>query len=281
VASTLTGTDTAGYLDGPAASAQFTDPRGIALGADGSLYVAEYSRIRRISPSLAAATSLAYSGKDAGSGLANYDVRYRRAAFSGGFAALTYPASWQHTTARSVSLAAVKGSTTSPPRPQPLRHDHRSPGVNRPCSSPVVHVRTVSGQRAGVGHPLIGYLFHELRTGACARLGPGAPARRSHIGCPRLVVWRRNAAPLQAVARARLGHRGCSGIGRHVATRLLADGEQVVDVPPKLSARVRVFSTGQGRKTDATDAHSVALVGTRVRFKEDNGEDWKDCCRTG
>ena len=29
---------------------------------------------------------------------------------------------------------------------------------------------------------------------------------------------------------------GCSGIERHVATRLLADGEQVVDVPPKLSA---------------------------------------------
>ena len=46
--------------------------------------------------------------------------------------------------------------------------------------------------------------------------------------------------------------------------RLLADGEQVVDVPPKLSARARVFATGQGRKTDATDAHSVALVGTRM-----------------
>src|SRR4029078_3485184 len=46
--------------------------------------------------------------------------------------------------------------------------------------------------------------------------------------------------------------------------RSLADGEQVVDVPPKLSARARVFSTGQGRKTDATDAHSVALVGTRM-----------------
>ncbi len=57
---------------------------------------------------------------------------------------------------------------------------------------------------------------------------------------------------------------GCSGIGRHIATRLLADDEQVVDLPPKLSARVRVFSTGQGRKTDATDAHSVALVGTRM-----------------
>src|SRR4029079_11622325 len=57
---------------------------------------------------------------------------------------------------------------------------------------------------------------------------------------------------------------GCSGIGRHVAVRLLAAGEDVVDVPPKLSARARVFSTGQGRKTDATDAHSVALVGTRM-----------------
>ena len=57
---------------------------------------------------------------------------------------------------------------------------------------------------------------------------------------------------------------GCSGIGRHVALRLLADGQEVVDVPPKLSARARVFSTGQGRKTDATDAHSVALVGTRM-----------------
>ena len=49
--------------------------------------------------------------------------------------------------------------------------------------------------------------------------------------------------------------QGCSGIGRHVAHRLLADDEQVVDVPPKLSARARVFATGQGRKTDATDAH--------------------------
>ncbi|MEH0844883.1 IS110 family transposase [Micromonospora sp. CPCC 205711] len=57
---------------------------------------------------------------------------------------------------------------------------------------------------------------------------------------------------------------GCQGIGRHIANRLLADGEQVVDVPPKLSARARVFVTGQGRKTDATDAHSIALVGTRM-----------------
>ena len=58
--------------------------------------------------------------------------------------------------------------------------------------------------------------------------------------------------------------RAVTGIGRHIAHRLLADGQEVVDVPAKLSARARVFATGQGRKTDATDAHSVALVGTRM-----------------
>jgi transposase len=56
---------------------------------------------------------------------------------------------------------------------------------------------------------------------------------------------------------------GCAGIGRHVAQRLVADGETVIDVPAKLSARVRVFDTGQGRKTDPVDAHSVAVAGLR------------------
>ena len=37
-----------------------------------------------------------------------------------------------------------------------------------------------------------------------------------------------------------------------------------MDVPAKLPARVRVFSTGQGRKTDATDAHSVVMVALRT-----------------
>ena len=35
---------------------------------------------------------------------------------------------------------------------------------------------------------------------------------------------------------------GCNGIGRHLAHRLVHDGEVVVDVPPKLSAQVRVFA---------------------------------------
>jgi transposase len=71
-----------------------------------------------------------------------------------------------------------------------------------------------------------------------------------------------------AVAR-RFEHRrwaveGCNGIGRHVAQRLVADGETVVDVPAKLAARARVFDTGNGRKSDPADAHSVAVVALRA-----------------
>ena len=57
---------------------------------------------------------------------------------------------------------------------------------------------------------------------------------------------------------------GCNGIGKHLAHRLVHDGETVVDVPPKLSAQVRVFATGNGRKTDPVDAHSVAQVALRT-----------------
>jgi transposase len=57
---------------------------------------------------------------------------------------------------------------------------------------------------------------------------------------------------------------GCNGIGRHIAHRLVHDGETVLDVPAKLSAQVRVFATGNGRKSDPVDAHSVAMVALRT-----------------
>lgn len=41
---------------------------------------------------------------------------------------------------------------------------------------------------------------------------------------------------------------GCNGIGKHLAQRLVADGETVLDVPAKLSARARVFSTDQAAR---------------------------------
>jgi len=43
---------------------------------------------------------------------------------------------------------------------------------------------------------------------------------------------------------------GAGGLGAPLATRLSADGIAAVDVPAKLAARVRVLSTGHGRKND-------------------------------
>jgi Transposase len=56
---------------------------------------------------------------------------------------------------------------------------------------------------------------------------------------------------------------GANGIGRPLAQRLIAAGERVLDVPAKLAARARVFDAGQGRKTDATDTHSIVMVALR------------------
>src|SRR5690349_10332139 len=58
---------------------------------------------------------------------------------------------------------------------------------------------------------------------------------------------------------------GANGAGRPLAQRLLAAGEHVVDVPAKLAARVRLFDTGHNRKTDALDAHSIAMVAVRTK----------------
>jgi transposase len=57
---------------------------------------------------------------------------------------------------------------------------------------------------------------------------------------------------------------GANGVGRPLAQRLLESGEQVLDVPAKLAARVRLFDTGHNRKTDALDAHSIAVVAVRT-----------------
>jgi transposase len=57
---------------------------------------------------------------------------------------------------------------------------------------------------------------------------------------------------------------GAHGIGRALAQRLVGDGEQVLDVPAKLAARVRVLSVGHGRKSDPHDAISVAIAARSV-----------------
>lgn len=57
---------------------------------------------------------------------------------------------------------------------------------------------------------------------------------------------------------------GAGGVGCHLAQRLVADGERVLDVPAKLSAQARLLATGHGRKNDPADARAVALVALRT-----------------
>jgi transposase len=58
---------------------------------------------------------------------------------------------------------------------------------------------------------------------------------------------------------------GASGLGRPIAQRLVAAGEQVLDVPAKLAARARLLSTSSARKTDLADACSVAAAALHHR----------------
>ena len=64
-------------------------------------------------------------------------------------------------------------------------------------------------------------------------------------------------------AERRWAIEGATGIGRPLAQKLAASGEEVVDVPPKLSAKVRVLSTGNARKNDRLDATFTALAALR------------------
>src|SRR6476660_5629210 len=56
---------------------------------------------------------------------------------------------------------------------------------------------------------------------------------------------------------------GARGLGRLLTQQLLAAGERVVDVQPKLAARVRLLNTGHVNKNDPNDARSVAVAALR------------------
>ena len=85
----------------------------------------------------------------------------------------------------------------------------------------------------------------ELRVGACA------------AQADRLVAWAAD-WPERAWAV-----EGAGGLGHLLAQQLVAAGERVLDVPPKLGARVRLLATGNTNKNDPNDARSVAVAALR------------------
>ena len=56
-----------------------------------------------------------------------------------------------------------------------------------------------------------------------------------------------------------------SGLGFLLAQQLVVAGEDVVDVPPTLAARVRVLGSGKTQKNDPNDALSTAIAALRAR----------------
>jgi len=56
---------------------------------------------------------------------------------------------------------------------------------------------------------------------------------------------------------------GAAGLGHLLARQLVAAGEQVLDVPSKLAARVRLLQAGDTNKNDPNDAYSVAVAALR------------------
>jgi transposase len=56
---------------------------------------------------------------------------------------------------------------------------------------------------------------------------------------------------------------GARGLGNLLAQQLVAAGERVLDVQPKLAARVRLLQTGNTGKNDPNDARSVAVAALR------------------
>ena len=56
---------------------------------------------------------------------------------------------------------------------------------------------------------------------------------------------------------------GAEGVGHLLAPQLLSAGERVLDVQPKLAARVRLLATGDINKNDPNDARSVAVAALR------------------
>ena len=79
--------------------------------------------------------------------------------------------------------------------------------------------------------------------------------------CPdqaeRLLAW------AQAWPERTWAVEGASGLGHLLAQQLVAAGERVLDVQPKLAARIRLLAAGNTNKNDPNDARSVAVAALR------------------
>jgi transposase len=62
---------------------------------------------------------------------------------------------------------------------------------------------------------------------------------------------------------------GAGGLGHLLAQQLLSSGERVLDVQPRLGARVRLLASGGTSKNDPDDARSVAVAALRSTVRQE------------
>jgi transposase len=95
----------------------------------------------------------------------------------------------------------------------------------------------------------------QLRVGACAGQAE------------KLVAW------AAAWPERTWAVEGAGGLGHLLAQQLVAAGEPVLDVPPKLAARVRLLQAGDTNKNDPNDALSVAVAALRSKTRREVAAD--------
>lgn len=66
---------------------------------------------------------------------------------------------------------------------------------------------------------------------------------------------------------------GAGGLGHLLAQQLLAAGERVLDVQPKLAARVRLLQAGATSKNDPNDARPAAVAALRSASRREVAAD--------
>ena len=66
---------------------------------------------------------------------------------------------------------------------------------------------------------------------------------------------------------------GAAGLGHLLAQQLLAAGERVADVQPKLGARVRLLAAGAVNRNDPNDARPVAVAALRSASRREVAAD--------
>jgi transposase len=100
-------------------------------------------------------------------------------------------------------------------------------------------------------------------TAVAINAGEAPLGRIRVLACPdqagRLLAW------AQGWPERTWAVEGATGLGHLLAQQLVAAGERVLDIQPKLAARVRVLEAGNTSKNDPNDALSVAVAALRSR----------------